>query len=134
MMVGSTGCGYLLYPGRRGRTGGRVDVLVLIIDLLWLIPGLIPGLICLVVDFTTGCIYEGGERGSLDPAPNETRELFVEIEVDGAIVATGEVGADRKTHLRWKQGFNEAIAREKGRLIVRTADGSKAEANVRDLI
>lgn len=31
-------------------------------DLLWLIPGVIPGVIALVVDFSSGAIYVGGGR------------------------------------------------------------------------
>ncbi len=51
-LLATSSCGYLLYPGRRGRTGGRIDIPVLIIDLLWFIPGVLPGVICLIVDFT----------------------------------------------------------------------------------
>ena len=59
----SFGCGYILHPERRGSRGGTIDGLTLLFDLLWLIPGLIPGVVALVVDFTSGAIYVGGGRG-----------------------------------------------------------------------
>ena len=98
MMLGATSCGYILYPGRRGRTGGRIDIPVLIIDILWFIPGIVPGLVCLIVDFASGCIYEGGSGGSAKtsspPSSTESREATVEIELDGDIVAMGKVAGD----------------------------------------
>src|SRR6185295_11663028 len=60
LALSNAACGYILYPERKGQTGGRIDVGVLIIDLVWLLPGLLPGIVCLAVDFTTGCIYYGG--------------------------------------------------------------------------
>ncbi len=55
-------CGYILYPERRGNPPGQIDTGSLVMDILWLIPGIIPGVIALVVDFTTGAIYLGGGR------------------------------------------------------------------------
>jgi len=59
----SFGCGYILHPERRGARGGTIDGLTLLFDLLWLIPGIIPGVVALIVDFTSGAIYVGGGRG-----------------------------------------------------------------------
>ena len=57
-------CGYVLHPERRGNNGGEVAGGTLVMDLLWLIPGILPGVIFLVVDFTSGAIYRHpGERG-----------------------------------------------------------------------
>jgi hypothetical protein len=56
--VGTTGCGYFLHPERRGNTGGGVDGGTLVMDLLWLLPGVVPGVIALVVDFSSGAIYQ----------------------------------------------------------------------------
>ncbi|MDY0002128.1 MAG: hypothetical protein RBU30_12595 [Polyangia bacterium] len=52
-------CAWILHPERRnaGRTSGRLDTVPLILDILWFIPGIIPGVVCLVVDFVTGAIY-----------------------------------------------------------------------------
>lgn len=56
------GCGYFLYPERRGNSSD-VDGGTLVMDLLWLLPGIIPGVIALVVDFSSGAIYtRGGGR------------------------------------------------------------------------
>lgn len=54
------GCGYILYPERRGNSGGRIDGGTLVMDCLWLLAGIIPGVIFLIVDFTTGAMYVGG--------------------------------------------------------------------------
>ena len=59
---GSVGCGYLLYPERRGTQSGVIDGATMVMDLLWLLPGIIPGVIALVVDFSSGGIYRTGSR------------------------------------------------------------------------
>jgi hypothetical protein len=58
----SVGCGYYLHPERRGNAGGTIDGGDLILDILWLIPGIVPGVIALVVDFSSGAIYVGSRR------------------------------------------------------------------------
>ncbi len=58
--LGWTGCGYFLYPERRGNTGGPLDGGTLVMDILWLLPGIVPGVIALIVDFSSGAIYLGG--------------------------------------------------------------------------
>src|SRR5688572_30764346 len=133
MLLATNACGWILYPERKGRSGGKIDVGVLIIDLLWLLPGIIPGAICLAVDFTTGCIYEGSASAANDPAENP--ELAVaSVEVDGQVVAAGELDSDRHAQLRWIEGSDEPTARNRGKLIIRRADGRAAEAFIRDLI
>jgi len=59
-------CAYVLHPERRGtgRHGGRIDTLPLVLDCLWLIPGIIPGVVALVVDFTSGAIYGSSSLGA----------------------------------------------------------------------
>ena len=60
----SVGCGYVLHPERRGNNGGEVAGGTLVMDLLWLIPGVIPGVVFLIVDFTSGAAYRhAGDRG-----------------------------------------------------------------------
>jgi hypothetical protein len=56
----SLGCGYILYPERRGNAGGTIDGGTLVMDLLWLIPGIVPGVVFLIVDFTSGAMYVNG--------------------------------------------------------------------------
>ena len=55
----SIGCGYFLYPERRGSPGGRIDGGTMVMDLLWLIPGVVPGVVALIVDFSSGAMYVG---------------------------------------------------------------------------
>lgn len=54
------GCGTILYPERRGTTGGQVDVGVAVMDCLWLLAGVVPGVVFLIVDFSNGAIYYRG--------------------------------------------------------------------------
>jgi len=133
MLLGASGCGYLLYPERRGRVSGRMDVPVLVVDLLWLIPGIVPGVICLIVDFTTGCIYESQGRAS---GSGESRPpaATVTVHLDGAVVATGELKPDRSAQLSWSRAPDPAALRARGRVVVSAGDGAKAEAPVGSLI
>lgn len=63
----STGCAYILYPERRNtnRTGGRIDTVPLVVDILLFLPGLVPGAVALAIDFTTGAIYTTGGGSAL---------------------------------------------------------------------
>jgi hypothetical protein len=74
-LLASTGCGYILHPERRGNNGGEISGGSLVLDLLWLIPGVVPGVVALVVDFSSGAIYTG--RGD--------RMAAVTIPVDGRV-------------------------------------------------
>jgi len=56
------GCGTLLYPERRGTQGGRVDAGVAIMDGLWCLVFIVPGVVAFIVDFSDGAIYDGGSR------------------------------------------------------------------------
>ncbi len=128
----ASGCGYLLYPERRGRTGGYLDVGPFVVDLIWLIPGLIPGIVCLIVDFTTGCIYAGSPRGEEDrPRPSVPTQFTVEV--SGAEVARGEVGEDGRAHLVWSEQVGMDTLRAHGRIVAR-GERDIATAHVRDLI
>ncbi len=60
MVLSSADCGFLLYPERRGNMPNDIDGAVLVMDCLWLIAGVVPGVVALVVDFTTGSIYFSG--------------------------------------------------------------------------
>ena len=65
---GSVGCGYLLYPERRGAQSGTIDSGTMVMDLLWLLPGILPGVVALIVDFSSGAIYVRG-RSALRLSP-----------------------------------------------------------------
>jgi len=55
-----SGCGTILYPERRGQTGGRIDVGVAVLDGVGLLLFLVPGLVAFAIDFSTGAIYLPG--------------------------------------------------------------------------
>lgn len=53
-------CGTLIYPERRGRTSGRIDPAVVIMDGLLCLLFIVPGVVAFGVDFATGAIYTTG--------------------------------------------------------------------------
>lgn len=58
------GCGTILYPERRGQTGGRLDVGVVALNGIGLLLFLLPGVIAFAVDFSTGAIYLPGTHAA----------------------------------------------------------------------
>jgi hypothetical protein len=70
MGSGSLGCGYLLHPERRGIQSGSIDGATMVMDCLWLLAGIVPGVVALVVDFSSGGIYASGRRAELRLGPN----------------------------------------------------------------
>jgi hypothetical protein len=72
LTVGTTsvGCGYILYPERRGIQAGTIDTPTMVMDLLWLLAGIIPGVVALIVDFSSGAIYSSGRRAELHLGPD----------------------------------------------------------------
>jgi len=61
------GCGTIMYPERSGQRGGRIDAGVAVLDALWLLLFIIPGVVFFIVDFSNGTIYlPGTARGSID--------------------------------------------------------------------
>ena len=67
MLLSVARCGYLLHPERKGTKSGNIDPVILIMDCAWLIVFFVPGVVALVVDFTTGCIYESGGALNVEP-------------------------------------------------------------------
>ena len=63
LSLSTAGCAYVIHPEQRGNTGGSLDGLPLVVDILLLLPGLLPGIVALVVDFSSGAIYTGGGGG-----------------------------------------------------------------------
>ena len=50
-IIAATGCGYMLHPERRhAKLSHELDGEIVLFDCLWLIAGVIPGVIALVVD------------------------------------------------------------------------------------
>ena len=68
-LLGSTACGVILYPERKGQVDGRIDPAVAVLDGIGLLFFLVPGVIAFAVDFATGAIYLPGS------ANNTTLEL-----------------------------------------------------------
>lgn len=137
VVLGANGCGYILYPDRKGRTGGNLDVPVFVIDLIWLIPGIIPGVICLIVDFTTGCIYEDrGRRSSRTSTSPIGKKRFASgtVVVDGEVVASADIAAESRAALTWARAVDLQVLKERGHLVFRRPDGAKAEVLVRELL
>jgi len=134
-LVGSTGCGYILHPERRGRSGGTIDGTVLIFDLLWLLPGLLPGVVALAVDFTGGGIY--GSPTSIEgpkiSKAGDGRGARVEVALDGVLLASAVVASDRAARLVWGGAVDEARLHAHGVVRVRGLDGQVAEAAAREL-
>ena len=132
VVLGASSCGYLLYPGRRGSTGGAVDIPVLIVDLLWFLPGLLPGAICLIVDFTTGCIYRGG--GASRPTDqSEPKQAIATVELDGVIIASGHLGPDGQAVMSWSATVDQEALKQRGRLVMHHRS-ERAEALVSQLL
>src|SRR5690606_22634000 len=53
-----SGCAWIIYPERRHqRNPGPIEVVPLVVDCLLFIPGIVPGIIALAVDFGTRAIY-----------------------------------------------------------------------------
>jgi len=59
-LVGTTACGVILYPERKGQVDGRIDPAVAVLDGVGLLFFLVPGVIAFAVDFATGAIYLPG--------------------------------------------------------------------------
>lgn len=84
----ATGCGTVLYPERKGQPKGQLDVGIVLLDAVWLLVGIIPGVIAFAVDFSNGCIYLPSGSAELKQVPIPTRE---QAEYEAALtVAAGE--------------------------------------------
>lgn len=135
----SASCGWILYPERNGRRGGEVDLFVLLVDLLWLLPGLLPGAVCLAVDFATGCIYRSGYSAKAVPMKRLSlgeRPATAEVTLDGAVVARSKGEPDREGRLElvWLDGVDPEAVRQRGALVLRQPRGDSARAPVLELL
>lgn len=136
LFLGS-GCGYLLYPERKGRNGGYIDTGPFIIDLLWLLPGLIPGIICLIVDFSTGCIYRGGGGAQNDKDPRDPSEPMpiAKVMLDGKVVGQSGVDPEDATRIRmyWSTDVDREAVKARGELVFLRHDAVQASGRVIEL-
>ena len=67
---GSLSCGYFLHPERRGTQSGIIDGATMVMDCLWLLVGIVPGVVALIVDFSSGGIYISGHHAALHLTPD----------------------------------------------------------------
>jgi len=136
---GSVGCGYLLHPERRGIQSGVIDGATMVMDCLWLLVGVVPGVVALIVDFSSGGIYMSGYRHAalrLAPGgrlalqvPRASRPGRVEFRLVTAsrhvlarkTVMVGSAGADDSVELQLAQPAHEPLYLE-----VENADGRAA--------
>ena len=94
-LLGNLGCGYILYPERRGNRGGVIDGGTLVMDLLWLLPGIVPGVIFLIVDFTSGAMYVNG-RVAMNVTPTGNLALQLEDSTEAKTLRLRVVSASQK--------------------------------------
>lgn len=110
LLLQATGCGTLIYPERRGQTGGRIDPAVAILNGVGVIVFVIPGLIAFAVDFATGAIYlPPGKSGKHSAADQDVRIVIAD---------EGRLTAKR---------IEEIVARETGRYGVMEHQDLRAE-------
>jgi len=81
-------CGVLLHPERKGQKGGNIDPSALVMDCLWLIAGVVPGVVALVVDFATGGIYKPGMAMNMSPGQAFTFRLRGEAPQSAEVAVT----------------------------------------------
>ena len=92
-LVFATSCAVILHPERKGNNSAPVDTVPLIVDILLFLPGLIPGVIALVLDFGTGAIYLS-KSGSNKPFLGKRgrakgQKLMVQVvDADGTVLET----------------------------------------------
>jgi hypothetical protein len=56
----------MFHPERKGNNSGPIETLPLVLDILLFLPGVIPGVVALVIDFGTGAIYTE-KKGNAKP-------------------------------------------------------------------
>ncbi len=88
VFVQFVGCGYLLYPERRGQKSGELDVNIVALDAVCLLLFILPGVVAFAVDYTNGTIYlpKGSKRGSLEGQEFNKFSFDPKHDPDAAIV------------------------------------------------
>jgi hypothetical protein len=82
-------CGTILYPERRGQTGGQLDPAVVIMDGVGLFFFLVPGIVAFVVDLSNGTIYlPGTQQASLNGENTDHTVVRVGNKVDARYLET----------------------------------------------
>jgi len=81
-------CGIILHPERQGQKSGEVDVPMVVLDCLWLIAGVVPGVVALVVDYATGGIYESKAPVKASPGKKMSFRIKGKAPVDANVMVT----------------------------------------------
>ena len=94
----ASSCAVILHPERKGNNSTPLDTVPLVVDILLFLPGLVPGIVALVLDFGTGAIYlqkSGGSKpflGDNDGERDKAQSLQVQVVDDkGAILEMREL-------------------------------------------
>jgi len=94
VLVSSSGCGTLLHPERLdAKPSARLDTRVVILDCLWFFAGIIPGVVAVAVDFTTGAAYFSEDEVELSAGDEVSVNIYGKAPAD-AEVALRLVNAD----------------------------------------
>lgn len=79
-LLQTASCGTLIYPERRGQTGGRIDVGIAVLDGIGILLFVIPGLIAFTVDFITGAIYLPGGKRRSSTSPDFDERVVIRVD------------------------------------------------------
>ncbi|MES1931359.1 hypothetical protein T35B1_02025 [Salinisphaera shabanensis T35B1] len=86
-LIGTTACGVILYPERKGQVDGRIDPAVAVLDAVGLLFFIVPGVIAFAVDFATGAIYLPGSANNTTLDLNEAELVKLKKgELDAATI------------------------------------------------
>ncbi|MDL2124487.1 MAG: hypothetical protein LWX51_15745 [Deltaproteobacteria bacterium] len=77
IIMGTTSCGTILYPERRGQPAGKIDVGVAVLDGIGLLVFFVPGIIAFAVDFATGAIYLPSSSSRLELNPSNLQDAKI---------------------------------------------------------
>jgi hypothetical protein len=120
-------CATILHPERRGNRGGPLSTPDLVMDILWLIPGIIPGIVALAVDFSTGAIYEGGaarrDERTAARASAHVPTLAAAASLELRLVDGGGIVYDRDGATVEAGSLPRVLAVDLDRVALRTGEG-----------
>lgn len=96
-LVFATSCAVILHPERKGNNSTPLDTVPLVVDILLFLPGLVPGVVALVLDFGTGAIYLEKNGANKPFLGKRKRERMVHVRV---VDESGEVLDERTLTVR----------------------------------
>ncbi len=83
-MLFATACGTIMYPERRGQDKGDLDTNIVIGNALFLLLGVIPGVVAFAVDYSTGALYLPAEGADMSVLPEDMSKMRV-VHLDGEV-------------------------------------------------